>query len=67
MIKLSKHINGRTRFNILGFTGFIALRKYKSRGYGLENQRCFKQLHLGKISIAVEKSKAERALWNFPG
>jgi len=57
--------NGRIRFRLGKMTGFIAVRKHKSRGYGVEDQRCFSQLHLGKISIAVEKSSPERQLWNF--
>ena len=35
-----------------------------SYGVGLQMGQ---QLHLGKISIALEKSKAERDLWNFAG
>ena len=54
LIKLSGFNKGRNRFRILGFTGFIAKRKYLSRGYGIEKQRTFTQLHLGKLSIAVE-------------
>lgn len=65
MIKLSKHSKGRTRFNIVGIKGFVALRKRKSRGYGLEKQRTFTQLHLGRISIAVERR--DRHTGNFAG
>ncbi len=66
-VRISDHTNGRTRFAIGKLSGFVALRKVKSRGFGIEDQRCFKQLHLWKISIALEKSKAERDLWNFAG
>ena len=66
LIKISKKSNGRIRFKVLGFTGFIALRKYKSRGWGLEKQSTFTQLHLGKTSIAIEK-KNGRHTHNFTG
>ena len=66
LIKLSAHINGRTRFTVLGrYKGFVALRKRKSRGYGLEKQRTFTQLHLGRVSIAVERR--DRHTGNFAG
>jgi hypothetical protein len=64
-IKISQHINGRTRFNVFGAKGFVAIRKYKSRGYGLEKQRTFTQLHLGKISLAFDRRK--RHTHNFAG
>lgn len=58
-------MNGRIRFNVLGVKGFYASRKYKSRGWGIEKQRTFTQLHLGKRSIAIEKRN--RHTWNFAG
>ena len=65
LIKISKKSNGRIRFKVLGYTGFIALRKYKSRGWGVEKQNTFTQLHLGKTSIAVERR--DRHTHNFTG
>ena len=58
---------GRSRFHIGNITGFIAIRKVKSRGYCVEDGACFTQVHLGKVTIAVEKAKPERQLWNFAG
>ena len=66
IIKLSAHSKGRTRFSVLNrFKGFVAIRKRKSRGYGLEKQNTFTQLHLGKVSIALELRK--RSTGNFAG
>jgi len=65
IIKFTPFINTRSRFYVLGFTGFIAKRKYKSRGFGIEKQKTFTQLHLGKLSIAIEKRA--RWTWNFAG
>ena len=65
LVKFSGFSNGRNRFNILGVTGFIAKRKYKSRGYSIQRQRTFTQLHLGKVSVGIEMRK--RHTWNFTG
>ena len=65
--RISKKSNGRIRFTALGFSGFIALRKIKSRGYGIQRQSTFTQLHLGRISIALEQNRPSRQLWNFSG
>jgi hypothetical protein len=65
LIKLSDNINGRIRFNVLGVKGFYAKRKYKSRGWGIERQRTFTQIHLGKRSIAIETRG--RRTSNFAG
>ena len=66
LIKLSQHSNGRTRYNILGkVKGFVAVRKYKSRGFGIQKQNTFTQLHLGRVSIALECRK--RSTGNFAG
>ena len=65
-IKVTETINGRKRFAIgKKVKGFIALRKKKSRGWGLQKQNTFTQLHLGKISIAVDMRKRHTA--NFAG
>ena len=67
--KKSQHINGRTRFTlkVLGkrITGFYAKRLKKSRGFGIEKQRTFTQLHLGKRSLAFEVR--QRSTHNFSG
>lgn len=65
--RFSEPSNGRIRFTALGLTGFIAVRKYKSRGYGTEHQRCFTQFHFGRYSVGIEKAVPERMLWNFSG
>ena len=65
MIKVSKNVNGRRRFDVLGVKGFLAVRKKKSRGFGIERQRTFTQLHLGKVSVAVDMRP--RHTYNFAG
>jgi|TARA_R110000803_G_scaffold190868_2_gene253449 hypothetical protein len=66
MIKVTANKNGRRRFSIGNMIkGFIAVRKYKSRGWGIERQSTFTQLHLGKISIAVDSRP--RHTYNFAG
>jgi hypothetical protein len=65
--RISKKSNGRIRFTALGFSGFIALRKIKSRGYGVQRQSTFTQLHLGRISIALEHNRPAKQVWNFAG
>jgi hypothetical protein len=62
MLKLTAKSNGRRRFNVFGIKGFIANRSNLSRGWKLEHQKCFTQLHLGKLSIAIEKKKPQRPL-----
>lgn len=66
IIKVSANMNGRTRFKLFNkFNGFVAKRKHKSRGWGIEKQRTFTQLHLGKTSIAIEMRN--RHTHNFAG
>lgn len=65
MLKISANMNGRRRFNVFGFKGFVALRKYKSRGWGVQRQRTFTQLHLGKVSFAIDARP--RHTYNFAG
>jgi len=65
LIKFTPFIKTRARFTILGCTGFIAKRKYLSRGFKIEKQNTFTQLHLGRISIAIEKRA--RYTHNFAG
>jgi hypothetical protein len=66
MIKVSANMNGRRRFAIgKSIKGFIALRKKKSRGFGIEKQNTFTQLHLGKVSVALDRRP--RHTYNFAG
>ena len=65
MFKLSTNQNGRRRFTIGNFKGFIAIRKNLSRGFGIQKQRTFNQLQLLKYSICIEKKRPERELWNW--
>lgn len=65
MIKVTKTMNGRKRFVIGKLKGFVALRKYKSRGWGIERQRTFTQVHLGKMSLAFDTRP--RHTYNFAG
>jgi len=65
LFKVSDSKNGRIRYRILGITGFVAKRKRKSRGWGIERQSTFTQLHMGKLSIAVEVRS--RHTHNFVG
>jgi len=67
MIKVSPKSNGRIRFNVFGKKGFVAVRVTKSRGWKLERQATFNQLHLGKVSIALEKRRPKRKLYEFAG
>lgn len=65
LIKVSANMNGRRRFKLFNVKGFVAKRKYKSRGWGLQRQNTFTQLHLGKLSVAVERR--DRHTHNFAG
>ena len=65
MLKISANMNGRRRFNVFGFKGFVALRKAKSRGFGVERQKTFSQLHLGRVSVALDCRP--RHTYNFAG
>ena len=46
----------RRQFNVLGFKGFTAKRKIKSRGYKVEHTNQFIAIHLGRRSIYVKKT-----------
>lgn len=58
---------GRSRFHIGKITGFVAIRKHKSRGYCVESGEVFTQIHLGKVTVAVENNRGKRRTWNFAG
>lgn len=53
MFNFTENMHGRKFFKVLGLKGFVALRKYKSRGVGFQFAPRTKQLHLGKFSIGV--------------
>ena len=53
MYNITENMHGRKFFKVLGLKGFVALRKYKSRGYKFQFAKRTKQLHLGKFSIGV--------------
>ena len=67
-LKASDVQNGRIRFDIYVFNkriaGLIGLRSKKYR-FGFDGGDTFKQAHLGKISIGLEKRKPKRQLWNW--
>ena len=65
MLKISANMNGRRRFSVFGLKGFVAMRKRKSRGFGVQKQKTFSQLHLGRLSIALDRRP--RLTYNFAG
>lgn len=54
-MKITADMHGRKFFNLVGLRGFVALRKYKSRGVGFQFAPLTKQFHLGRFSIGVGK------------
>lgn len=48
-------LHGRKFFNLAGVKGFVALRKYKSRGYCFQASKLTKQVHLGRLTVGVGK------------
>ena len=66
-IRFCKESNGTVRFDVdnLWCEGFYRVRKLKDRGLGSNSETTFDQIHIGKITIAVEKKPADRDLWNF--
>ena len=55
--------NGTTRFTLLGKQGFYRVRKVKSR-WGISKGSSFRQIHLGKLTVALQRSKG-RSLFGF--
>jgi hypothetical protein len=55
--------NGTTRFTLLGKQGFYRVRKIKSR-WGFDSGEAFRQIHVGKLTVAIQKSKG-RKLFGF--
>lgn len=65
MISVKQEMNGRIRFRLFERRdGFVAIRKQKKR-WGLSSGRAFKQVHLGKYSVAIECR--DGSTWNFSG
>ena len=66
-IVFCKESNGTVRFasSKYWFEGFYRVRKLKDRGLGANHEKSFDQIHIGKITIAVEKRPSGKALWNF--
>ena len=67
LFNIKETSNGTTRFTILGKQGFYRLRSQKKRwGFGNVNGKpsSFKQVHVGKLTLALE-SKKGRSLFNF--
>lgn len=69
-LRASNVQNGRIRFDVTlfnkRFPGLVALRSTKYR-FGVSGGETFKQAHLGKVSIGLEKKKPApgRQLWNW--
>lgn len=58
------------RFNVCGVKGMLRKRKYLSRGYGVQNGKAMRSVHLGKVTIYVEKKHNQhsvRQLRHFAG
>ena len=54
------------RFNILNQKGFFRLRKEKSRGwFKTQKGSTFMQLHLGKLTIGLERKNSSPKLRHF--
>lgn len=56
------------RFNVLGKKGLVRKRKAVSRGYSVTSKGCTKQIHMGKLSLYLEKKKnVGRKFYHFAG
>ena len=71
-VEFKKEANGTVRFMVMpadgtmmkSKQGFYRIRKTKDRGLGANHENSFDQVHVGKLTIAVER-QAGRDLWNF--
>lgn len=65
-IQFKPESNGTVRFSdgALGLQGFYRIRSRKDRGLGANHDDSFDQVHIGKLTIAVERA-AGRDVWNF--
>ena len=65
LLNIKQTSKGTTRFTVLGSKqGFYRLRKVKSR-WGFDRGECFTQLHLGKLTVALERKSKLRSLFQF--
>jgi len=65
-IEFKPESKGTVRFNVgkLGLQGFYRIRSRKDRGLGANHENSFDQVHVGRLTIAVERP-AGRDIWNF--
>lgn len=71
-VEFKKVANGTVRFVAMANNGklaeskqgFYRVRSSKDRGLGSNHENSFDQVHIGKVTIAVERD-AGRDLWNF--
>ena len=65
-VDFKKESKGTVRFIVDGIKdqGFYRVRSSKDRGLGSDHINSFDQVHVGKITIAVERQQG-RDLWNF--
>jgi hypothetical protein len=59
LLSIKATSNNTTRFTLLGKQGFYRLRKIKKR-YGITKGDSFNQLHIHKLTIALQRSKGRR-------
>lgn len=64
MITIKANNNGRIRFTMGRTNGFLAVRKVKYR-WGFSKGPAFTQVHLGKLSVALERKAPHKQLWNW--
>jgi hypothetical protein len=63
LLNIKPTSKGTTRFTVLAKQGFYRLRKAKTR-YGIERGDSFVQLHVHKLTVALQRSKG-RKLFGF--
>ncbi len=65
-IKFKPESKGTVRFSdgALGLQGFYRIRSRKDRGLGSNHENSFDQVHVGRLTIAVERTDG-RDIWNF--
>ena len=65
-IEFKPESNRTVRFSVnkYGLQGFYRIRSRKDRGLGSNHENSFDQVHVGRLTIAVERT-AGRDIWNF--
>jgi hypothetical protein len=65
-IKFKPEKNGTVRFSAgdIGLQGFYRIRKKGDRGLSSNHEDSFDQVHVGRLTIAVERFDG-RDVWNF--